>query len=115
MHPLVGPHLDVHGPQKALLDCGVGIRYVKQVPGCDTTVGSVTELEKNVVMTVVITTLPLVTKLVVNGAASQESRVPGQVDAESLVGKGLGMTIGRAASVSCGDAAVRDLVGKGEL
>ena len=60
-------------------------------------------------MTVVMTTLPLVTKLVVNGAASQESRVPGQVDTESLFGGGL-----RAASVSCGDAAGRSLVGKGK-
>lgn len=65
-------------------------------------------------MTVVMTTLPLVTKLVVNGAASQESRVPGQVEAESLV-RGWGMTFGRAASVFCGDASARSLVGKGEL
>lgn len=45
VHPLVGPHLDVHGPQNSLFDCGVGIRYVKQDPGSDTIVGSVTELE----------------------------------------------------------------------
>lgn len=67
-------------------------------------------------MTVVMTTLPLVTKLVVNGAASQESRVPGHVDSESLVA-GLGMMIERAALVSCGDAAAaaRSLVGRDEL
>lgn len=70
------------------------------------------------VMTVVMTTLPLVTKLVVNGAAAQESRVPGHVlGSESLVGGGLGMGsgsgFGRKASMSVawGDAVARRLVG----
>lgn len=63
-----------------------------------------------VVMTVVMTTLPLVTKLVVNGAGLQESGVPGQKGPVGLVGAG-GR---RAASVSSGDAAVaaRSLIEK---
>jgi hypothetical protein len=46
VHPLVGPHLEVHGPQKSLLDWSVGTKYEKQEPGTDMVVGSVTGTEK---------------------------------------------------------------------
>lgn len=62
-----------------------------------------------VVMVVVMIALPLVTKMVVNGAASQESRVPGQVEVESLRGE-RGKKIGRAVSTSWGDASLVEKV-----